>query len=67
MPIASNLYNEAAHLLLTMTGHYDKYSIRPTSGRISVEKRNNTTEARALAYSKIVTLPDQKAFRSLRM
>jgi hypothetical protein len=67
MPITTNLYNKAAHLLVTMTGHYDKYSIRPTSGRTSVGKRNNTTEERALAYFKIVTLPDQKAFRSLRM
>jgi hypothetical protein len=67
MPTTTNLYNEAAHLLVTMTGHYDKYSIRPTSGKSSVEKRNNTMEARAPACSKIVTLPDQKAFRSLRM
>jgi hypothetical protein len=66
-PRATSLYNEAAHLLITMTGHFVKYSTHPTSGRTSVEKRNNTTEARTLVYSKIVTLLDQKAFKSLRM
>lgn len=67
IPIATSPYNEVVPLLVTMTGHYAKYSIHLTSGRTSVEKRNNTMAARVLACSRTVILPDQKAFKSLRM
>lgn len=64
MPTRSN---EEVHLLATMTGRCDRYSIHTTSGRTSVERHNNTTAAKTPDSFRTATLPGQKASKSSPM